>query len=605
MSAFAVSCHFLSTDYKNWELQNAKHALIAGLAHGLGKPLLMLAHEPYVPPIDYRDMLRRHDTAASAEAIYNAWLLPLLEAYENRVKDEQQYESEERARGELRNIAIGDPIAEFESDEIPDYFVPTAAYNEALRSKHSIFVGRKGTGKTATLYKLSEELRADPRNHVCVVKPVDYELEGLLAMLAQQLAVAEKGYLIESFWKFLLYTELARSVYEEVLGKPIYYVRTEAEKELCEFVEEQQSLITPEFSVRLEAAVRSLRDLPAAGTLEARRATISERLHADMLARLRSLLGKVLHSRAKVAILVDNLDKSWDRDTNLDLLSELLFGLLSVSTRIAPDFSKESYWRGTVNLSLTLFLRSDIYAAMISYARERDKLPVRRITWHDSELLRRVVEERFVRSGADVVRPEDIWDRYFPPTVRSIPTRDHLAASVLPRPRDLIYLVKAALEFAVNRGHGRIEEKDLLSAQQQYSHFALDSVLAEATPRFPEMDDLLLEFAGGPEIVDGDRIKVGMRKAGIGEHRAGEMVDLLTQLTFLGPETAPGRFAFVYDEDVSMKAQVMARNIAEQSAAAPRYRINPAFHSFLEIVPQQAVAPGQMQIDLSTEPRPT
>ncbi len=424
-------------------------------------------------------------------------------------------------------------------------------------------------------------------------------------MLAQQLAVAEKGYLIESFWKFLLYTELARSVYEEVLGKPVYYEKTDAERELCEFVDEHQSLITPEFSVRLEAAVRSLRDLPAEDTSEARRATISERLHTEMLASLRSLLGKVLHSQAKVAILVDNLDKSWDQNTNLNLLSEFLFGLLSVSTRISQDFSKESYWRDAVNLSLTLFLRSDIYAAMISYARERDKLPVRRISWHDSELLRRVVEERFVKSGADVVRPEDIWDRYFPPMVRGISTRDHLAASVLPRPRDLIYLVKAALEFAVNRDHGRIDEKDLLSAQQQYSHFALDSVLAEATPRFPEMDDLLLEFAGGPEIVDLDRIKVGMRKAGIDEHRVDETVDLLIQLTFLGPETAPGRFVFVYDEDVSMKVHVMARNVAEQSGVAPRYNIHPAFHSFLEVLPQKTVAPGQMQIDLSSEPRPS
>ena len=244
---------------------------------------LRMARNPHFCMVTLRPicsiLLRGHHTAASAEAIYGDWLLPLLQAYQNRVKDEQQYESEQRARGELRNIAIGEPIAEFESDELPDYFVPTAAYNEALRSKHSIFVGRKGTGKTATLYKLSEELRADPRNHVCIVKPVDYELEGLLDMLAQQLAVAEKGYLIESFWKFLLYTELARSVYEEVLGKPVYYVKTEAERELCAFVEGQQSLITPEFSVRLEAAVRSLRDLPAEGTSEASRTTISERLH--------------------------------------------------------------------------------------------------------------------------------------------------------------------------------------------------------------------------------------------------------------------------------------------------------------------------------------
>lgn len=47
-SAFAVICQFLSTDYKNWALENAKQALVAGVAHGLGKPLLMLAQNPYL-----------------------------------------------------------------------------------------------------------------------------------------------------------------------------------------------------------------------------------------------------------------------------------------------------------------------------------------------------------------------------------------------------------------------------------------------------------------------------------------------------------------------------------------------------------------------------
>jgi hypothetical protein len=30
-SAFAITCQFLSADYKNWELQNAKQALVAGV----------------------------------------------------------------------------------------------------------------------------------------------------------------------------------------------------------------------------------------------------------------------------------------------------------------------------------------------------------------------------------------------------------------------------------------------------------------------------------------------------------------------------------------------------------------------------------------------
>src|SRR5262249_51340415 len=80
-SAFAVICHFLSTEYQSWELSNAKHAIVAGLAHGLGKPLLMLAHEPYSSPLDYRDLLRKHRTAAQAETLLADWLLPYLDIY--------------------------------------------------------------------------------------------------------------------------------------------------------------------------------------------------------------------------------------------------------------------------------------------------------------------------------------------------------------------------------------------------------------------------------------------------------------------------------------------------------------------------------------------
>ena len=598
-AAFAVVCHLLSTDYKNWELHNAKHALVAGLAHGLGRHLLMLAHEPYSSPIDYRDLLRKHGTAANAISILSSWLDPLVETRERRVAEQEHYEREARAQGELRNIGIGDPIAEFESNQLTEYFVPTAAYNEALRSKHSIFVGRKGTGKTASLYKLAEELSSDARNHVCVVKPVDYELQGLLEMLAQELPRSEKGYLIESFWKFLLYTELAKSVYEEITSKPAYYVRTEGEAELCRFVESHTTLITPEFSLRLDAAVKSLRNLNLSASPENQHRSISERLHGDMLAKLRALLGKSLSSRHRVAVLVDNLDKAWNQQADLRMLSDLLFSLLSVSSRVAEDFQKESYWRTPVNLSLTLFLRSDIYAAIIGFARERDKLPIRRMTWEDPELLRRVVQERFVASGADVVRPDGIWTKYFPPTVRGIALHNYLADASLPRPRDLIYLVKTALQFAVNRGHTRIEEKDLISAEEQYSRFALDSLLVESGTRVPQLDELIYEFVGGPEIVTSQDIAKAMTKIGIPADMLQDAIDTLCEITFLGLEVGPGRFAYLYDEDSTTKLHVMARKTAlEFASGINRFRINKVFHAYLEIQPHREVLPGQMTMDL-------
>lgn len=66
-AAFGVVCHLLSTEYENWEIHNAKNALVAGLAHGRNKPLLLLAHAPYESPLDYRDLLRIHRSGGGVD----------------------------------------------------------------------------------------------------------------------------------------------------------------------------------------------------------------------------------------------------------------------------------------------------------------------------------------------------------------------------------------------------------------------------------------------------------------------------------------------------------------------------------------------------------
>ena len=598
-SAFAIVCHFLSTEYQNWQQNNAKHALIAGLAHGAGKPLLMLAHEPYSSPLDYQDLLRKHATAAAAESIFADWSLPLIDAYEKRILATASYQVEKRAQTHLRDLTVGEPVAEFESDVVPDYFVSTAVYSETLHSKYSIVVGRKGTGKTATLYALTEKLRGDPRNHICVIKPVGYELEGLMSVLSEELERADKGYLVESFWKFLVYTELTKGVYEELLAKPSYYKRSPAETALCELIEEYKSLITPEFSSRLETAVGRLRDFQRAPTAEGRRLKISELLHHEMLSRLRVLLGEVLSHKGRVSILIDNLDKAWNPNTELALLSELLFGLLSVSKRVAEEFWRDASGRASVNLYFVLFLRSDIYAAMLQFAKERDKLPVRLLIWDDSDLLKRVIEQRFMNSDPEIQFPQQVWEKYFPPTTGGLATWEYIGERIHPRPRDLIYLIKSALQLAVNRGRTRVEAKDIIDGEKPYSRFALDSLIVEAAARISNIEDLLLHFVQSSEIVTENQISDRVVAANMPASETHSVTTLLVELTFLGFEVAPNRFEFLYDEQDERKMSIMARKTADETTnGVRRFRIHPAFHAFLEIKPQSSAPTTQLTINL-------
>ena len=593
-AARGVICHFLSDDYEDVRISNAKSAFVAGLAFGLQKPLLMLAHKPYHSPIDYHDLLRVHEDAKQAEVFYQDWLSGLLEAEKHDVERKTLQNEAIAAHGGLVQLNIGDPIAEYEAEELFEYFIPTSAYADALNGQYSIFVGRRGVGKTATLLKVADQLHSDPRNHICVVRPVDYELEGLLSILRQQMTVSEKGFLIESFWKALIYTELAKSVYEAITSKPEYLGRTNAEEALIAFVAKNEDMILPEFSIRLDALVTKLSRVdPNSESSSEIKARISESVHKVLLSQLRDLISACLEKAHAVALLVDNLDKNWTHRSDVELTSELLLALLSVGPRVAEELKKSSLRKHPLNVTMTIFIRNDIYAAALAHARESDKLPIRKIEWNDPELLGRVIEKRITTSDRGILDNAEVWEKYFVDQVCGIPTKDFLISSVFPRPRDLIYLIRASLQHAVNRGHRKILEKDILSGLEQYSSFVFASLMAEGTPQFHLLQDFMVQLMGGQSVLNDDDIRDALEESGFGITNLDYVVGLLQELTFLSYETSPGHFVFAYDQEEKAKLIVLARKTAK-AVGEKRYQIHPAFHSYLELRPVDATGQQPM-----------
>jgi hypothetical protein len=391
---------------------------------------------------------------------------------------------------------------------------------------------------------------------------------------------------------------LAKSLYTQINSKPVYFGRTPDEREFSEFIEENTSWIMPEFSIRLEGAINRLLTMPATASLEGHWQNISEKLHGDMLPRLKVVVGRLISDKNRVIILIDNLDKAWDQTQDLSRVSDLLFGLLSVSGRIATDFHRDPTFRGKINFSLILFLRSDIYASIIRHAHERDKVPVRRIFWDDQSTLLSVLEERFMQSGLGLGSPEEMWQRFFSATVGAREVRQYLVDAVLPRPRDLLYLVKTALQFAINRSHGRIEEEDLLSAEVQYSHFALNSLMAENAGHVGKLEKLLAQFSLSPEIVTELDVLAYIERAGVQE-RPSDVVDFLCELAFLGMEVEQDRFEFLYDEENIEKLNAMAsRSAAQNPSGLRRYRINRPYYRYLEVKTGISHDPHQQSIPL-------
>ncbi len=582
--ADAVVVHFLSNQRVSTESHNGKCALVSGIAFGLGRPFLMIAHAPFENPIDFRGRLRIHETALKCQEIIESWLRDNQSKIVERYDQKRLFSLQSRARGELSRLSVGEVLAENEFQMIEKYFLETSSFEHLLNGNQTIFVGRKGTGKTANFYAAAQELRRDSRNFVCVIKPISYELDGVLHLLRRTIDRAERGYLVESLWKFLVYTELAASVVEDLRVRPAYYVPSQGESSLLQYVAEKRELLELPFSVRLQQAVNDLATVDMTAEIKDQRSHVSEMLHNTMLAKLRSLLGAALEDRQRVAILIDNLDKVWGEREEIELLAQLLFGLLGVAGRIREEFQHGSRRSPGANVTLGVFLRSDIFSVVQDVAREPDKLAYERITWDDPQLLMRVVDNRLAYSLGETVTAEAIWDKYFEDDVRGKAARSYIGSYVIPRPRDAIYFVRESIARAVNRGHTTVRAEDIIAAERDYSQYAFDALLIEDDPRRGKLEEVLYGFAGVHRVLSRDDVENIIATAGVKRDDQQMYHNLLIDINFLGIRNEEGAVEFPTDESRRKVAQRVAKQIAGRSGRIEEYEVNRVFCPVLHIM---------------------
>ena len=583
-------CHFTNPDRKGAYLQTARHALVCGMAHGSGIPLLMLAEGDFLSPIDYRDYLKHYNTAREALEYLEQWLSPIEESLTVNQQSTVIPGSTARLETDLKSLRFGEYIAEYEAEGlIEDYFIRTAAYDDAVAGNHTVFVGRKGSGKTANLMKLENELSKRKQNIVCVIKPQPYQMQGIVDLLKRYQHRKVKGYTIESLWKFLLLTEIANTL--DNLENPSSELIDDTAQSFFNFVEKHKEIIRTDFSTRLELCTQSLEAAITESNDKNSYLPVSEALHSGILKQLRVELGNFLSSEQQVAILVDNLDQAWEgqnghmreKQNDIEALSEILWGLLEVARQLPMELQKQDSRRKSIQLNLVIFLRSDIFYRIRRSAREPDKMPYSLLKWDDTELLCNIIEERFISSFETTPDPAILWQQYFCPTVNGIPTREYIISTILKRPRDIIYLVNAAVTTAINRRHTLIEEGDIIEAEKMYSLYVFESVNVENTSPDIDIENVLSAFLGMLTVLAKNKVLEALQSVGISEAMMEPTIDILRDLTFLGPEIEENQFAFSEAPEESRKNKILGSRFASAKGQTERFQIHRAFHAFLEI----------------------
>lgn len=571
----AAILHFMKPSRVRADEYNSRVAFLAGIVRGLDLPLLMVAEEGYRPPIDYKDLLFIYSSTVKLTEHVTSWLatLPTQQGTRKRL-------GRLNLDIELPVRSFGQYVAESEKESLTNYFVQTNEFEAVVAGRASVFTGRKGTGKTATMQQAVEELRTDRRILVVPIKPSAYDLSGLLSVLTRFDEPAKRDYFLLNLWGYLLMTEVAVRTLSHAKDMPAGFGADANTVALADVVDRLGIDLEGDLSTRFDEAIsgaintasKSRGDLSAA----------SDALRAQWHGQLLTALRKVLNDFDRVAVLVDNLDKTWERGVDFEVLSHFLLSLLVTSGRLQSELGKAKRGQPQANMTLTIFLRTDIYDVMTRYAREPDKINPQSIQWHDEELLIRVLEDRYLAnksSSSAVMDPESLWSEVFAPEVHSLATRDYFLWRALPRPRDIIFLGNAALTTAINRRHRVVLAQDFSHAEGIYSRFAVEALLVESEAQGFDLEELLFEFAGLDSTITED-ILAGVLEA-TAEPEA--VKSWLIRTSFLGIETRDGRFVHVEGDAEARKKLRAAQRLAERLQRPLRFRVHPAFRPYLDI----------------------
>jgi hypothetical protein len=309
---------------------------------------------------------------------------------------------------------------------------------------------------------------------------------------------------------------------------------------------------------------------------------MSEPFHAGPLRALRTVLAPALAARRRVSVIVDNLDKAWDVGADVPHLSRLMLALLAATEAFRNELER-SVPKAGVSVSLSLFMRSDIFAEVARLAHEPDKLPVRHLRWEDEVVLLQVVEQRYAASRKSESAHGELWSRFFCERVGDERVTDWLMRVCLPRPRDVLFLCRAAIDHAVAARHARIEEQDLTAARGQYSLFAFESAAVESQLRISRADDVLLEFAGAPTTLVADQLAGLLDAAGVAPEEHPAVLDALRDVSFLGIKTGETGAVFADVAREKQRADILARKWAKQTKGTVAYEVHPAFWAYLEM----------------------
>jgi hypothetical protein len=231
--------------------------------------------------------------------------------------------------------------------------------------------------------------------------------------------------------------------------------------------------------------------------------------------------------------------------------------------------------RNDVDFRAVVFVRNDIYEHLLSATPDKGKDTAVELDWTDPEAFQDIVHRRIMVSTGQQHAFEQLWSTFFDTHVSGEESFSYLLSRTLMRPWDLLHLLRRCLNVAVNRGHSKVSESDILQAEKTYSEDQLQDVSFELRDISPDYPEVLYAFIDSAAVLTEAAVRERLAAAGVWSDQRERVLDLLLWFGFLGVLRPDGeeRYAYQYKYGVGR----MLRDVATPL----RFVMHPAFRRAL------------------------
>ena len=486
--ASLIVASFISEEHIDWLENNANVALLTGFSIGLGKQVLVLQEKPAVSILDLGSVSLPFEAEDQVQEIVDAWIDKQVRISVSQTLESRRKASSRQQADLLRSIYLGHPDA-LQDNELLSYFVPTKEFNDAIEGRRSIFIGRRGSGKSANFQAIRAEISGQHNTVSVEILPDDFQLKRISNYLEHAADLPDPRLVFQSIWNYVLTTEMLKALAEKT-DRLIISPDDISRNNLRHIYDSEYDKLAMDFGSRVVFALEEVFPPNHDMTLEESRQNAEEAFKSLQNYHLSNLLKEFAGKEGITFFIVaDDLDKHWRANTEHSI--DLLLGLISEVARMQVFFGK--------CLKIALFLREDIYDVLTRYDEDLPKRDILRMEWTSSSL-RHLVAARLAMK-ADGQNDDEIWSAIFPEPVNNVTASKYILTRSLPRPRDVLNLCQKAIDHAQRNGHKYVKAQDILEGEKSFSEALFYSVSSEFRGLYPDLAEVLIEFAGVAEKI--------------------------------------------------------------------------------------------------------